>query len=197
MWYSSTNTFKYPFLTLFVKKKFSFFCTFWLSAVQCSASAVQCSAVQCSAVQCSADWMWKSFCLQRDKNLVGKDTQRLVEDFYLKTCVSLAEIVPMCTRQESPAKSANMVMMKKLTILGTFGLVRGLISVLRDLLSGGENPLSISSCRKLWEATIAGRVDQLWKKRECSIYLQPLLGKVKLAGKGWGLHASSKGSLEW
>ena len=55
----------------------------------------------------------------------------------------------------------------------------------------------IEPLKSYMKTTTAGRVDQLWTKGECSIYPQPLLGKVKSAGQGCGLHASSEGSLEW
>ena len=45
------------------------------------------------------------------------------------------------------------------------------------------------------EATTSGQVDQLRTKEECSNYSQHILGKVKTAGEGCGLQASSGCSL--
>ena len=59
-----------------------------------------------------------------------------------------------------------------------------------------EQLYKIESLKSFMEATTTGQVDQLWTKEKCSSHPQPLLGKVKTAGQGCGLHASSRGSLE-
>ena len=54
----------------------------------------------------------------------------------------------------------------------------------------------IGPLKSYMEATTTGRVDQLWTKEKCSCHSQHMLGKVKTAGQGCGLRASSGGSLE-
>ena len=54
----------------------------------------------------------------------------------------------------------------------------------------------IEHFRSNMEVTTTGQVDQLLTKEEFSNYSQHILGKVKTAGQGCGLHASSGGSLE-
>ena len=46
------------------------------------------------------------------------------------------------------------------------------------------------------DSTTTGRVDQLWKKEECSSHPKHILGKVKTTSQCCGLRASSGGSLE-
>ena len=55
----------------------------------------------------------------------------------------------------------------------------------------------IELLKSYMEATTTRRVDQLWTKEDCSSHSQNILGKVKTACQGCGLHDSSGGSLEW
>ena len=56
--------------------------------------------------------------------------------------------------------------------------------------------MEIEPFKSYTKATTAGRVDQLWTKRNCSSHPLPLLGKVKTADQGCGFRASSGGSFE-
>ena len=53
-----------------------------------------------------------------------------------------------------------------------------------------SNLHKIEPLKRVMEATTSGRVDQLWTKEKCPSHPWHLLGKLKTAGQGCGLHHS-------